>query len=251
MTAKAATVSELDAKASAAADEVLPASNVVEALRRVMRDLPAIGKDQSAAPQQGGYPYRGIEQITRHVQPLFARHGIVMAPRVDSAEVKDIVVAGKPWTDTILHVTYTVHGPGGDTLEVRTVGIGRDNSDKGANKAMTQAFKYALLQLLCVSDAKDDADGQTHEADAPAPRWEIGHAKQRLLAELDGNRDLAAEAWVALQGDRDWPGWERDFPKAALDAWVNAPAEADEGSGDSTDSESSPTDIPDPSEGEQ
>ena len=40
------------------------AGNVVEALARVMRDLPAIGKGGRASAQQGGYAYRGIEQIT-------------------------------------------------------------------------------------------------------------------------------------------------------------------------------------------
>ena len=31
-------------------------------------------------------------------------------------------------------------------------------------KLETQSLKYALLQVLCISDAKDDADGSTYEA---------------------------------------------------------------------------------------
>jgi hypothetical protein len=64
-----------------------------------------------------------------------------------------------------------VFGPGGaqDFIDVGPIpAIGRDNSDKGTSKCMTQAFKYALLQTLCIGDAKDDADGTTHERD-PAP----------------------------------------------------------------------------------
>lgn len=198
---------------------------VVQALAAVMAELPAIGKDGRADPKQGGYAYRGIEQITRHAQGLFAKHGVVMVPRVESCEVRDITVAGKPWTDTTLHVTYMVYGPAGDSVEVRTVGIGRDNSDKGANKAMTQAFKYALLQLLCISDSKDDVDGQTHEADAPAPRWEIGHAKQALLTAVGGDKALAAEAWTDLRGDDRWPSWEHDWPAKEIEAWLNQPAD--------------------------
>lgn len=170
---KPATVSELAEKAETIADHSpiveAPAPHVVEALRRVMRDLPGIGKDQQASQQQGGYAYRGIEQITQHTQGLFAKHGIVFAPRVVHFEIRDVVVNQKPWTDTVELVEYDVYGPQGieDKIVVGPIlAIGRDNSDKGANKCLTQAYKYALLQALSISDAKDDADGTTHEADA-------------------------------------------------------------------------------------
>ncbi len=146
-------------------------ANVIEALSRVMADLPAIGRDQTASAQQGGYAYRGIEQITRHTQGLFAKHGVVFVPHVLSYEVRELTVNGKPWTDTLEMVSYTVYGPGGidDHIEVGPIlAIGRDNSDKGANKCMTQAYKYALLQALCISDAKDDGDAASHTADSHA-----------------------------------------------------------------------------------
>jgi len=143
------------------------APNVVVALLRVMDELPAIGKDGRADPKQGGYAYRGIEQITKQAQGLFAKHGVVFVPRVVGHEIREIEVNGKPWTDTIEQVEYDVYGPGGveDKITVGPIlAIGRDNSDKGGNKCLTQAFKYALLQTLCISDAKDDTDGQAHEA---------------------------------------------------------------------------------------
>lgn len=142
--------------------------NVVQAVSKVMAELPAIGKDGRAAANQGGYAYRGIEQITGHVQRLFAAHGVVMAPRVTSHEVIEITVNNKPWSDTRLEVSYDVYGPGGveDRITVGPIyAIGRDNSDKGANKAMTQAYKYALLQLLCISDSADDGDQASVQAD--------------------------------------------------------------------------------------
>lgn len=186
------------------------AANVIEALARVMRDLPAIGKDGKADPKQGGYAYRGIEQITSHTQALFARHGVVFVPRVVSYEVQDLMVNNKPWTDTQELVEYTVYGPGGieDRITVGPIlAIGRDNSDKGGNKALTQAYKYALLQTLCISDGKDDADGATHEADnarvparvsLPGGREWVTPAKQRVVAAAGGDKDLAGQAWAAI-----------------------------------------------------
>jgi hypothetical protein len=166
----------------------VPARNVTEALSRVMAELPGIGKDERADPRQGGYPYRGIEAITRQVQPLLARHGVVFAPHVHSHEVVDIEVNGKPWTDTRLLVSYSVFGPAGpdDRIEVGPIlAIGRDSADKGANKCMTQAFKYLLLQLLCVSDSKDDADAASVEAD----RRPVADLDQRPAWERDGYPD--------------------------------------------------------------
>lgn len=142
------------------------APNVIDALVRVMSDLPGIAKGMDSSQ---GYRYRGIEQITVEAQPLFALHGVVFVPSVESYEIRDITVNNKPWTDTILKVRYRVYGPGGpaDFIDVGPiVGIGRDNSDKGANKAMTQAFKYALIQTFTIADAKDDGDAASHEADA-------------------------------------------------------------------------------------
>lgn len=177
-------------------------SNVVEALAAVMAELPAIGKDSKAAPQQGGYAYRGIEAITQVVQPLFAKHGVIFAARVMSYEIRDIVVNDKPWTDTVALIAYDVYGPGGieDCITVGPfVAIGRDNSDKGGNKCATQAFKYALIQTLCISDSKDDGDAASHEA-APvmvdplkAKRAELGRVAEANGITTERAKELLGE----------------------------------------------------------
>ena len=177
-----------------------PAENVILALCRVMRDLPSIGKGGQAAPQQGGYAYRGIEQITPHTQELFARHGVVFTPRVVSFELRELMVGGKPWTDVVELVEYTVYGPGGPADHI-TVGpilaIGRDNSDKGGNKCLSQAMKYALLQTFQISDPKDDADGQTHEADRREPPDPMKvKASDDIIAEFHQLKDQLGEVQV-------------------------------------------------------
>ena len=173
--------------------------DIQTALAAVMSKLPGIGRDQNAAPGQGGYAYRGIEAITRHVQPLFAEHGVIVVPAVRTVDVKDITVANRPWTDTTLIVDWQIVGPDGSALSATTVGIGRDNSDKGANKAMTQAFKYLLLQLLCVSDSSDDSDGKTHEADQqpePHPNADrVAHVLEQFKNMTDTQKE-ALKVWA-------------------------------------------------------
>lgn len=147
--------------------ETLTPTNIIEAIAAVMGELPGIGKGERS---QAGYNYRGIEAITKEIQTLLSKYKVVFVPRVVARHTKDIVVNNNPWTQEELTVIYTVYGPGGveDRIEVGPiVALGRDNSDKGANKCMTQAFKYALLQTFCIGDAKDDGDAETHTNDKP------------------------------------------------------------------------------------
>ena len=145
-------------------------ANVIEALAAISAELPAIAKVPHPSESGKGitYAYRGIEEITAHAQQLFAKHGVVVVPQVHHREVKDIIVNGNPWTDTFLEVYWSIYGSGGveDVVQAATFGQGRDNSDKGTNKAMTQAFKYLLLDMLMISDPSDDNDGTNIEVDA-------------------------------------------------------------------------------------
>lgn len=206
---------------------------VVDALARVMAEMPGIGKDQQASAQQGGYAYRGIEAITRAAQPLLAKHGVVFVPQVRQIEVVDIVVGGKPWTDTRLTVAYTIYGPEGSSIPGPVVvGIGRDGSDKGSNKALSQAYKYCLLQVLCISDAADDADGHTAEADAlPKPAVLEGWAS--VEEQGAAHRRLADRIKVLPASDRGWCKTFRDehgwpLPRARYDELAEAVAAFEE-----------------------
>lgn len=157
-------------------------ANVVEAIARVMGDIGGIEKlDKEERKRRGlgggdadggiSYAYRGIDQIAAAAQPLFAKYGVVIVPRVVESRVVDILVRNNPWTDTFVRVEWIIAGPNNTRLEGCTEGQGRDNNDKGANKAMTSAYKNLILRLLCIGDPNDDTDGHTFEAD-PGPTAE-------------------------------------------------------------------------------
>jgi hypothetical protein len=176
--------------------------NVIEALCAIRRALPGIAKSEQAAAAQGGYAYRGIESITAAIGPLLGTHGVVMVPKVVGETVELLSLGQKPWTDTLMQVVYRVYGPGGpeDLIEVGPLHTrGRDNSDKGPNKCMTQAYKQALLQLFCIGDSKDDADQASHVADAPEPVTladaPTHEAIRTAIAALDPDAKAQVQAW--------------------------------------------------------
>lgn len=197
---------------------------VHEAIARVMAELPNIGKGDKS-PE--GYQYRGIEAVTKHAQPLLAKHGVVIVPRARVTSVLPSPAMKDGWQDVYVEVDWIVVGPDGSMLEARTNGIGRDRSDKGANKGQTQAFKYLLLHLFCIADGKDDSDNQTYEHDrqeVPASSWNEGMAKQHVVNLAKGDKALAAEAWGAFLAGEKWDAsWTADRLDAAFDDFMAEP----------------------------
>lgn len=157
-------------------------TNVIQALARVIGELPGIEKltplqraqrGMMAAPETGApkYAYRGIDQLAGAAQPLLAKYGVVIVPidtRHEMVEfVRKTANGESVWSDWRTTVRWAIYGPGGieDVISAETVGNGHDNSDKGANKAQTGAFKNLLLRLLCIGDPADDPDGERHDRD--------------------------------------------------------------------------------------
>lgn len=131
---------------------------VQAALAQVAFDLGPVGKTEQNKEQ--GFSYRGIEQILAKAGPLMSAAGILWLPKVVERDVEIILVGKyqKPWRLVSLRVEYTIVGPAGDTLVCTSYGEGFDPGDKSGNKAMSGAFKYALLQVLAISSGHDDSD---------------------------------------------------------------------------------------------
>lgn len=197
-------------------EDVVKPQNVIEAICVVARRLGPISKDQIAPERSGGYRYRGIEQISERAAPLFAEVGVVLVPViVRQWEMVELEVNGKRWTDDRCLIQWRCYGPGGssDFIDLEVPGIGRDNSDKGSNKAVTQSRKYAMLSLLTIADQKDDSDSVEHAGDAE-PR--------REYRQNDGGKGVEVpKTWaqinslVATYGDAFVEDW-RDFERQAL-----------------------------------
>lgn len=81
---------------------------------------------------------------------------------------------GKDKTEfvTTVETTHTfLDTETGETLPITSVGSGYDSSDKGASKAITASFKYAIMKTFMISDEGADIenDGQTQQAPVAKP----------------------------------------------------------------------------------
>lgn len=81
---------------------------------------------------------------------------------------------GKDKTEfvTTVETTHTfLDTETGESLPITSVGSGYDSSDKGASKAITASFKYAIMKTFMISDEGADIenDGQTQQAPVAKP----------------------------------------------------------------------------------
>lgn len=141
---------------------------IFKAIPALIGELPDIGKD--AENTHFKYKFRSIEAVVTAVKPLFTKHGIFCAPEVTEVLGREEREGqrGTAMLWTILRVRHTFYADDGSWVRVETVGEGQDSSDKSANKAMTAAFKYALMELFAVSSGEDTEHGG--EDSRPSPR---------------------------------------------------------------------------------
>jgi hypothetical protein len=69
----------------------------------------------------------------------------------------------------ILKVSYTFIGQANDTIETIVLAEAMDSGDKAVSKAMSVAFRTALLQSLALPTDEPDPDTSSYERSVPKP----------------------------------------------------------------------------------
>lgn len=137
---------------------------IYEAIANVMKDIDAVPKDRKNAQQ--GYAYRGIDEMYNSLNPIFSRHKVFCTSEiVNSIREERITKAGGLMIYAILDVKFTFYTVDGSSVSSVMRGEANDTSDKASNKAMSVAYKYALMQLLMIPTKEDkDIEAHTNEA---------------------------------------------------------------------------------------
>jgi hypothetical protein len=163
---------------------------VRDALKAVMDEVQAVGKDGFNKNQK--YNFRGIDAVVNAVGPAFRKHGIVPVPILKDINYRDVKSAGgSPQREVTVKVCYQFVGPAGDMLDVVVPGEAMDSGDKGTAKAMSVAYRIALLQLLCIPTDEPDPDEHSYERESfdnakpAAPKIQPSAKAQELMANLN------------------------------------------------------------------
>ena len=136
---------------------------VVQALNEIMKAVGAISKTDRNAAQ--GFNFRGIDSVVNAVSPQLQKFGVIVLPSVEDYEYQSVEI-GKNRTvmgHVKVKVTYTFVGPQGDSIKATVVAEAMDAGDKATTKAMSVAFRTALLQSLCLPTDDVDPDASSYE----------------------------------------------------------------------------------------
>lgn len=126
----------------------MEAKNIHQAINAVMKDVGAVGKNKKNDTQK--YMYRGIDDVMAALAPAMQEHGIYVTPEVLEQAREEREGRTSKLLYSIVKVKYTFWALDGSNVETVVMGEGMDSGDKATNKAMSAAFKYALLQTFCI-----------------------------------------------------------------------------------------------------
>ena len=136
----------------------------LEALTKIKEELARIGiaKDQ----ENERFMFRSIDAMYNVLGPLFAKYGVHTIPVVEERTQEVFETAkGTKMFHVVLRVQYHLYTADPDTgrkdemISPVVYGEALDTSDKATHKAMTQAYKYMLIQVLCIPlEAQADSD---------------------------------------------------------------------------------------------
>lgn len=134
---------------------------VTEALAAVMADVQAVAKTDRNDHQR--FNFRGIDAVLNAVGPALRKHGVVVVPQLKDVTYADVQTStGKPATACRVIVTYVFHH-GDQTIETTVAAESWDHGDKATPKAMSVAFRTALLQALALPTDEPDPDASSYE----------------------------------------------------------------------------------------
>jgi hypothetical protein len=156
---------------------------VYQSISLVSAELAHEGISKDRSNQQQGYKFRGIDDCLNALAPLLSRSNLVILPEVLE---RDVVERQTKSGGALFYVTVKVkyafvNSEDGSRHDVVTYGEAMDSADKATNKAMSAAYKYAVIQAFCIpTEGENDADAVTH--DVAAKRAQV-YTQQKQTAQ--------------------------------------------------------------------
>jgi len=145
--------------------------SVASKVRAVMKKVGYLTKD-GHMQGAGNYRYLSAEKAVGELQPAFTAEGLVIMPvGMEIVETReDTTKSGNVMHNVRIRVVYRLidadEQKDSQPQEIMAFGEGSDTGDKALAKAMTNAYKYALLQTCMISSGDDPDHTASQEATA-------------------------------------------------------------------------------------
>lgn len=171
----------------------MSAPGIYAAIHAICAELAVHGIPKSRVNEVDGYKYRSIDDLLDALAPLLAKHRLCILPRVQERAVAERFGLGEGLLlHVALRVAFTLTSVDDATSHVvESYGEALDAGDKATAKAMSMAYKSAMIQTFCIPIAAgEDPDRTTHRlrkdihAAEPVQGWDQWSADIREMIGL-------------------------------------------------------------------
>jgi hypothetical protein len=169
--------------------------NICQRLQAIMKDVSYVQKEDKKVNNQ--YKFVSHDAVTAKIRPALLEHGVIVIP-----SFFDISVDGNR-TNCSMSLTFVNVDKPVDRIEIPCAGFGQgiDPQDKGAGKAMSYAYKYALLKVFALETGDDP---EKDNIDYAPPKDD---AAEKLNSDIGNifelNKAAGADAFKAWWGAED------------------------------------------------
>ena len=145
---------------------------IMQRMLAVMQDVGAVRKGEKNAAQ--GFNFRGIDSVVNAVAPALKKNGVLVVPVLQTVEYAQVEVGKNrtPMLQCRVIVQYVFAAEDGTTLAATVAAEALDSGDKATAKAMSVAFRTALLQALCLPTDEPDPDHDIYERAQQLPEMD-------------------------------------------------------------------------------
>jgi hypothetical protein len=188
----------------------MSAPSVYAAINAITGDLAKEGIAKTHANDVDDYKYRSIDDVLDRLAPLLARHRLCVLPRALERHVSERAdEQNRLLLHVALRVSFTLTSvEDGTSHTVEAYGEALDGGDKATAKAMSAAYKVAMVQSFCIPvRGVEDPDRASHRlsrnAHSPEPvqgwtQWcldiedivSLCESEQAISTVQERNRDL-------------------------------------------------------------
>jgi hypothetical protein len=176
---------------------------IVQALVATAQAVGAVRKGEKNSHQ--GFNFRGIDTVVNAVSPALLANGVVVLPRLLSSAYETVRVGAKETLMGHARVTveYAFYACDGSSISAVVAAEAMDSGDKATAKAMSVAFRTALLQALCLPTDETDPDADTFARSSVKSTVE---ASPPIRApHPSAGSDMAAVNGVRVRGNQHGP----------------------------------------------
>lgn len=178
---------------------------VYSAINSVAAELARAGIPKGRTNKDDGYPYRSIDDVYDRLAPLLSAHRLCVLPRaLERDSTSQMGLGGERLQSVVVKAAFDmISAEDGSTHVIESFGEALDTGDKGTSKAMSAAYKYAMLQAFCipVGRSSEDADADTHKL-APGNATEVRQPVQGWEQWVADVQDVVRVCESAMALDR-------------------------------------------------